>query len=104
VINEPGPADLAERVDALREAALDGRAIPAGRLYGLPELPGDGCWVDMAGVAALTGAPAKTIASWLSRRGPLRNPFPVPCRVLYRLYWPKSEIESWLHHERLQDD
>ena len=55
--------------------------VPVGRLYGLPELPGDGCWIDIAGAAALTGAPPRTITSWLARGGPFRNPFPVPQKI-----------------------
>lgn len=55
-----------------------GAAVPAGRLYGLPELSSDGCWVDMAGAAALTEVAPRTITSWLARGGPIRNPFPTP--------------------------
>ena len=74
--------------------------VPTGRLYGLPELPDGGCWVDTAGAAALTGVPPKTITSWLARGGPLRNPFPRPARILYRLYWPRAEVESWRAREQ----
>jgi hypothetical protein len=69
--------------------------VPAGRLFGLPELPGGEYWLDMAGATACTGVPPKTITGWLARGGPVRNPFPVPQRFLYRLYWRGTEIASW---------
>lgn len=53
----------------------------------------------MAGAAALTGVPPKTITSWLARGGPVRNPFPVPQRFLYRLYWRRVDIASWQARE-----
>jgi hypothetical protein len=65
----------------------------------LPELAGDDYWLDMAGTTALTGIPPKTITGWLARGGPARNPFPVPDRFLYRLYWRGTEIESWQARE-----
>jgi hypothetical protein len=71
----------------------------AGRLLDLPELPGDDYWVDMAGATALTGIPPKTITSWLARGGPVRNSFPVPHRLLYRLYWSGTDIASWQARE-----
>jgi hypothetical protein len=71
-----------------------------GRLYGLPELRDD-YWVDMAGAAALTGVQPRTITSWLTRGGPICNPFPVPYRLLYRLYWPGTEIGSWQTREQV---
>ena len=61
------PVELADHLSFLAEAAEAGTTVPAGRLYGLPELPDDGCWLDMAGAAALTRVPPKTIASWLTR-------------------------------------
>jgi hypothetical protein len=90
-----GSIELQAHAAALSEAIGDGRTVPAGRLFGLPELPGDDCWLDMAGAAAITGAPPKTITGWLARGGPVRNPFPVPHRFLYRLYWRRTEITSW---------
>jgi hypothetical protein len=90
-----GPVELAAHAAALAEAIHTGKAVPAGRLLGLPELPGDDHWLDMAGATALTGIPPKTITSWLTRGGPVRNPFPVPQRLLYRLYWRGTEITSW---------
>jgi hypothetical protein len=93
------PLTLSDHLSALKAAIGAGAAVPAGRLLGLPNLPGDGCWVDMAGAAALTGVPPKTITSWLARGGPLRNPFPLPVRILYRLYWPWADIESWRSRE-----
>ena len=94
-----GSIELQAHAAALSEAIRDGRPVPAGRLFGLPELPGDDCWLDMAGAAAITGAPPKTITSWLARGGPVRNPFPVPHRFLYRLYWRGTEITSWQARE-----
>lgn len=97
----PDPEGLDARVALLNEAVRTKQAVPAGRLFGLPELPGDGCWVDIAGAAVLTEVSPKTITGWLARRGPTRNPFPLPHRILYRLYWPRTDIESWRSMERL---
>ena len=94
-----GHIELAAHASALAEAVRAGRTVPAGRLLGLPELPGDDYWVDMAGATALTGIPPKTITSWLARGGPVRNPFPVPQRFLYRLYWRGTDIASWQARE-----
>jgi hypothetical protein len=90
-----GRIELAAHAGALAEALRAGQTVPAGRLLGLPELPGDDYWADMAGATALTGIPPKTITSWLARGGPVRNPFPVPQRFLYRLYWRGMDIASW---------
>jgi hypothetical protein len=98
--HDEGRVDLSVQLSLLAEAIRDGSTVPAGRLYGLPELPGNGCWTDIAGAAALTGVPPRTITSWLARGGPVRNPFPVPRRFLYRLYWPRDDIESWRERER----
>lgn len=81
-----------ELVDALRA----NQSVPAGRLLGLPELPEDDVWVDVAGAAALAGVNPKTITGWRSRGGPKRKPFPPPRRVLYRLYWARSAVLNWL--------
>jgi predicted DNA-binding transcriptional regulator AlpA len=96
----PDSVALAAHASELAEAVRTGSAVPMGRLYGLPELPDNDYWVDMAGVAALTGVRPKTITSWLTRGGPIRNPFPAPHRLLYRLYWPGSEIASWRTKEQ----
>lgn len=93
------PADLTRHLLALSEAVEGGSLPPTGRLLGLPELPHNDCWVDIAGASALTGVRPKTITSWLSRRGPKRNPFPRPHRLLYRLYWPHSVIHAWQERE-----
>jgi hypothetical protein len=98
-----GQIELAGHARALAEGIRAGRAVPAGRLFGLPELPGDDCWLDMAGVTAITGIPPKTITGWLTRGGPVRNPFPVPGRFLYRLHWRRTEIESWHARETTAD-
>lgn len=89
---EQGSVDLAAHLSALADGVRSGHRMPAGRLFGLPELP----WVDIAGAAAFTGVPPKTITSWLTRGGPRSNPFPSPHRHLYRLLWPRREIVSWL--------
>ncbi len=96
----PEPVSLNGRIAVLNEAVRAGLAVPAGRLYGLPELPDHGCWVDIAGAAALTEVLPKTITGWLNRGGTLRNPFPAPYRILYRLYWPRAEIEAWRAREQ----
>ena len=95
-----GPIELAAHATALTEAIRAGTALPAGRLLGLPELPGDDYWLDMAGATAVTGVPPKTITSWLARGRPVRNPFPAPQRLLYRLYWRGTEITSWQTREK----
>ena len=95
---EADRVELAARARALTEALQTGRR-PAGRLLGLPELPDDDYWLDTAGVTALTGIRPKTISSWLARGGPVRNPFPVPQRFLYRLYWRGASVLSWLAKE-----
>ena len=94
-----GHVELAAHATALAEAVRTGSVVPAGRLLGLPELPGDDYWLDMAGATALTGIAPKTISSWLARGGPVRNPFPVPRRFLYRLHWRGTEIASWQARE-----
>ena len=100
-MNAPGTGhiELAAHAAALAEAIRTGGVVPAGRLFGLPELPGDDYWLDIAGATALTGIPPKTVTSWLSRGGPVRNPFPVPQRFLYRLYWRGTEVASWQARE-----
>jgi hypothetical protein len=91
----PEPIQLADQLLALTEAVNTGRRVPTGRLFGLPELPDNDYWVDIAGAAAVTRIPPNTITSWLTRGGPRRNPFPAPRRHLYRLYWPRTEITAW---------
>ncbi len=90
---------LAVHYESLLEALARPDEVPAGRLFGLPELPDDDVWVDTAGAAALARVSPKTITSWLARKGPKRRPFPSPHRILYRLYWTRSEIEGWLRAE-----
>jgi hypothetical protein len=96
---EADRVELAARARALTEALQTGTAVPAGRLLGLPDLPDNDYWLDTAGVTALTGIRPKTISSWLTRGGPVRNPFPVPQRFLYRLYWRGTSVSSWLAKE-----
>ena len=96
---QTGHIELAAHASALADAFRAGRTVPAGRLLGLPELSGGDYWVDMAGATALTGIPPKTITSWLARGRPVRNPFPVPQRFLYRLYWRGTDIASWQARE-----
>jgi hypothetical protein len=90
------PVTLAVRHRELASALREGRPVPAGRLLGLPDLPADDVWVDVAGAAALAGVNPKTITGWLTRRGPKRQPFPPAYRLLYRLYWRRREIEEWM--------
>lgn len=89
-----GPVDLEAQVESIRAMLGTGQRPPAGQLLGLPELDDD-VWADIAGAAAITGAPPRTITGWLNRRGPKRCPFPQPRRSLYRLYWPASVLQSW---------
>lgn len=69
--------------------------LSAGRVWGLPELPDDDCWVDIAGAAVILGRPVKTISAWLARNKPKTHPFPQGHRLLYRNYWRLSEIRAW---------
>ena len=55
------------------------------------------------GFSRTTGIAPKTITGWLARGGPARNPFPVPDRLLYRVYWRRTEIESWQTRETVAD-
>lgn len=87
------------RFEELRGALTNGAPVPAGRLWGLPDLEGD-VWVDIAGAAALAGVKPKTLTGWLTRGGPARRPFPPPTRMMYRLYWKRSAVESWRKLER----
>jgi hypothetical protein len=87
--------DLAGREAAVEAAIRRGDKLPAGRLLGLPELPGRQAWVDMAGACAITRHPEGTITSWVARSGPKWCPLPTPSRVLYRLYWPEKQLREW---------
>lgn len=93
-------ADLSELSRDLRYAVRTGAEVPAGRLWGLPELPTGECWVDMAGAAVLADVAPRTITSWLARGGPKLCPFPGGSRFMYRLYWPRSVITSWVQEYR----
>lgn len=77
---------LDAQLEFIRTMLATGQRPPAGQLLGLPDLDGD-VWADIAGAAAITGAPPPTITGWLNRQGPKRCPFPEPRRSLYRLYW-----------------
>ncbi|WP_280470616.1 helix-turn-helix transcriptional regulator [Nocardia farcinica] len=88
--------DLTAQVAQIRRARADGGPLAAGRLLGLPELPDGDVWVDIAGAEAITGSPSRTITGWLARGAPKKAPFPAPHRILYRLYWPLSELERWV--------
>lgn len=94
--------DLAEHAQQLAQARAAGTAAAAGRLLGLPELPGGDVWADIAGAAAVTGIAPKTISGWLTRGGPKSAPFPAPHRFLYRNYWPLSELEDWTEGYRAE--
>lgn len=88
--------ELSEHLTELRRIISEGSELPAGRLLGLPNLPDDDFWVDIAGAAALCNVRPSTITGWLSKSGPKRRPFPQPMRLHYRLYWPSSAIRRWL--------
>ena len=88
------PVTLDAQLESIRTMLATGQRPPAGQLLGLPDLDGD-VWADIAGAAAITGAPPRTITGWLNRHGPKRCPFPEPRRSLYRLYWPVSVLQSW---------
>lgn len=88
------PIALDTQLESIRTLLAAGQRPPAGQLLGLPELEGD-VWADIAGAAAITGVPPRTITGWLNRHGPKRCPFPEPRRSLYRLYWPVSVLLSW---------
>ena len=90
---------LADHLERLSQAVQARGHVPTGRLWRLPDLEND-CWVDIAGASVLTGHRPKTITGWLTRKGPKRNPFPTPYRLLYRLYWRRSAIDAWLKTER----
>lgn len=84
---------LAAEWDAAETGSAD--ELTAGRVWGMPELDNGDCWVDAAGASVLIGVQVKTITSWLARGQPRENPFPTGHRLLYRLYWPLSEIQAW---------
>jgi predicted DNA-binding transcriptional regulator AlpA len=86
---------LDEQLRLLADALAAGEAVPTGRLLGLPNLTGDDYWVDTAGAAALLRVSPKTLTSWLSRGGPKSSALPRPHRLLYRLYWRRSELDAW---------
>jgi hypothetical protein len=88
--------DLAELAGQIQAARASGAEPPAGRLLGLPELPGGDVWVDMAGASAITGLQPKTITGFLARGTPKAHPFPAAYRFLYRNYWPMGVIEEWV--------
>ena len=88
------PVTLDAQLESIRTMLAAGQRPPAGQLLGLPDLDGD-VWADIAGAAAITGAPPRTITGWLNRQGPKRCPFPEPRRSLYRLYWPVSVLQPW---------
>lgn len=86
---------LAEHRAALATSVSQGDPVPAGRLFGLPELPGDDAWCDLAGASVIAGVGTATIMDWLRQDGPDGNPFPSPARILCRLYWTLSAIDVW---------
>ncbi|MBB6038520.1 hypothetical protein [Phytomonospora endophytica] len=89
------PGALGTSIDDLT-AAVEAGTASAGRLLGLPELPGDGVWVDIAGAAAVVGVASQTITGWVNSNAPQELPFPAPQRILYRLYWPLADIQGWM--------
>ncbi len=85
---------LTDKVAELRAAWRAGQPLTGGQLFGLPFLEED-VWVDTAGATVITGVPPKTITSYLSRKKPKGNPFPVPSKFLGRNYWPASTLLDW---------
>ena len=86
---------LQDQQQIITDALASGRSVPAGRLLGLPELERDDVWVDTAGAATLLRVSPKTLSSWLARHGPKSAPLPQPTRILYRLYWRRSDLAAW---------
>jgi hypothetical protein len=91
----PEQAGPDEHQAALATAVSLGEPAPAGRLFGLPELPGDDAWCDIAGASVIAGVPMTTVTDWLASGSPEYNPFPAPALVLCRLYWKLSDLDSW---------
>lgn len=87
--------DLEDHRRSLLETLTASREPAAGRLLGLPELGEDDCWVDIAGASVLLGVKPRTISSWLARSGPKPTPLPRPMRIMYRLYWRRSQLQDW---------
>ncbi len=85
---------MADKVAELRAAWSAGQPLSGGQLFGLPALNGD-VWVDTAGATVITGLPAKTITSYLSRGKPRSNPFPAASKFLGRNYWPATPLLDW---------
>lgn len=84
-----------DQLRTLSAALAADEPIPAGRLLGLPELDDGDVWVDSAAAAVLLHVSPSTLTSWIARRGPKAQPLPQPTRVLYRLYWRRSDLTSW---------
>jgi hypothetical protein len=80
---------------ALATAVSFGERVPTGRLFGLPELPSDDAWCDLAGASVIAGVDMTTVTRWLARGGPGDNPFPAPALVLCRIYWKLSDLDRW---------
>ena len=91
----PHQAGQEEHRAALATAVSLGDPAPAGRLFGLPELPGDDAWCDIAGASVIAGVPTTTLSGWLATGHPDDNPFPPPAGILGRLYWKLSDLDRW---------
>ena len=87
---------LDEHAQAVAAALAANHPLPMGRLLGLPELEDADYWVDIAGASVILRVKPKTITSWLALEGPAASPLPRPSRILYRLYWRRSDLDAWL--------
>jgi hypothetical protein len=92
---DPEQAGLDDHRAALATAVSLGERAPTGRLFGLPELPGDDAWCDIAGASVIAGVDMTTVTRWLASGTPDYNPFPAPALVLRRLYWKLSDLDRW---------
>ena len=65
-----GLVRLAEQRSMLADAVSAGRPVPAGRLFGLPELPDNDYWVDIAGTHSPAPADTSTGCTGPGQRSP----------------------------------
>ncbi|MCP2337186.1 hypothetical protein FHU30_002526 [Actinomadura rupiterrae] len=88
--------ETSEQMRLLKDLLTGDEDLPLGQCLGLPNLPPGDYWVDIAGACVLCDVQPGTITGWLVKGGPARRPFPNPFRLMYRLYWKRSEIDLWL--------
>jgi hypothetical protein len=68
--NRPEPVQLTAHLSALTDAVSAGRPVPTGRLFGLPELPDNDYWVDIAGTHSPAPADTSTGCTGPGQRSP----------------------------------